>query len=95
MTWNSIPGFRKSVDPESQEAIGITQFSLTDSSSWFQIIGGLIIQGGSLTAAGIVQFSAPYEKQVLGVFINGGTASLISLTGFTSSSDGYWFAIGV
>ena len=94
--WNSIPGFARSKDPsESQESIGITQFDATDETRWFQIIGGLIMQGGTISGAGAVEFPAPYEKQVLGVWINNGTASGVSLAGFTASGGNYWFSIGL
>lgn len=96
MGWNSISGFTKVKDPaEVQETVGITQFSKTDQASWYQIIGGIIIQGGNASAAGAISFNAPYEKQVMGVFVNGGVASAITNIGFTTSVPGYWFAIGI
>jgi hypothetical protein len=95
MGWNSIPGFSRASSPEMQDAMGITKFDTTDESLWAQIIGGLLIQGGLLSATGAAEFHAPYEKQVLGVFINGGIATGVSLTGFTSDAASYWWAIGV
>jgi hypothetical protein len=90
--YQSIPAFAK--DPGSlQDAMGVTQFA--SETSWAQIIGGLQIQGGLLTASGAVEFHAPYETQVLGVFVNNGDVTSVTLTGFTSSVAGYWWAIGV
>lgn len=94
--WNSIVGFSKLRQVEElQETIGITKFSTEDESLWAQVIGGLIIQGGLLSASGAVEFHAPYTKQVLGVFVNNGVASDVTLEGFTSSAANYWWAIGV
>lgn len=88
----SIPAFAR--DPGSlQDALGVTQFSGEDK--WAQIIGGLQFQGGLLTASGAVEFHAPYETQVLGVFVNNGDVTSVTLTGFNSSVAGYWWAIGV
>lgn len=96
MGWNSIVGFAKERDiSQVQEALGITKFDTEDESRWAQILGGLIIQGGLTVQSGEVEFHAPYTKQVLGVFVNDGEATAVSLTGFTSSAGNYWFAIGI
>jgi hypothetical protein len=97
MGWNSVTPFnRKLLDLGNlHESLGVTKFNPTDEASWFQIIGGLLIQGGNATAAGAITFPAPFEKQLLGVFVNGGTASAVSLSGFTTSAANYWWAIGV
>ena len=92
---NSVSDYKRSSLETLQEALGTTQFSSSDVNSWYQIINGLIIQGGLSTGAGVVTFPAPLEKQVLGVFMNGATASGITLTGFTASASGFWWAIGV
>lgn len=91
------------------EAIGITQFP--DGTSWYQTIGGLLIQGGqtgSVATATTVDFHAGYTKQVLGVFITSLTnhgpdayVSTVALDSFVINHSGggshnyYWFAIGV
>jgi hypothetical protein len=96
--WNSIPGRNNRGERGFQDildALGETKFSTSDDSLWAQIIGGLQIQGGYIEAAAAVSFHAPYEKQVLGVFVNNGNVTEVSLTGFTSSVSGYWWAIGV
>ncbi len=92
---NSIVSYSSATLLEVQESLGITQFSPSNVNSWYQVMGGLVIQGGLSTGAGAVAFPAPLEKQVLGVFMNGATASAISLTGFTASASGFWWAIGV
>jgi hypothetical protein len=93
--FNSIIGYAPDKLEALQEAAGITKFSGTNGEKWAQIINGIQIQGGLLEEAGEVEFHAPYETQLLGVFVNGGTVTDASLTGFTSSVSGYWWAIGV
>ncbi len=74
---NSIHPYSKARLEDLQEAIGITQFP--GEFTWFQVIGGLIIQGGyeSFTSASVrtVNFPAPFSMQVLGVFISPESAS--------------------
>ena len=106
---NSVQPYSGASLSEASESIGITQFpSLT---SWYQIIGGLQVQGGFETLAGaganVVPFSAPYEKQVLGIFIqvigaaeNGAFISAVGLNQFTLNNGAgartyYWWAVGV
>jgi gamma-glutamyl-gamma-aminobutyrate hydrolase PuuD len=87
--------FDKDID-NIREAGGITQFVSTDVNSYYQNINGIIIQGGlRVGGAGPVIYQASFPKQVLGVFMNGATASAITLDGFTASGNGFWFAIGV
>lgn len=69
---NSIPSFGSTSLYELQQAIGITQFP--DISNWYQSIGGLTLNGGTLASipAGgnvSVPFSSPYEKALLGIWI--------------------------
>jgi hypothetical protein len=106
---NSIIGRIGASLEETSESLGVTQFP--SATSWYQIIGGLQVQGGFETLAGaganVVPFSAPYEKQVLGIFIqvigaaeNGAFISAIGLNQFTLNNGAgartyYWWAVGV
>lgn len=91
------------------ESMGITQFP--DATSWYQIIGGLIFQGGKVSVLGTaletVPFVAPYEKQLLGIWTqvldaagNNHHVTNAGLTGFdiqngAGDRDFYWWSIGV
>jgi hypothetical protein len=94
---NNIPGYFDRSVQNLREAVGVTQFLQADVNSYLHIVGGIIIQGGYKIAggAGAVPFQASFPKQVLGVFMNGATASAVTLNGFTASDSGFWFAIGV
>jgi hypothetical protein len=93
---NNIVGYREKNIDRIREAGGVTQFNQADAQSWYHIINGLIIQGGLHAGGpGAVVYQASFPKQVLGVFMNGATASAVTLNGFTASANGYWFAIGV
>lgn len=108
-SYNSIFPFSKARLDEVQEAIGITQFP--SETSWYQVIGGLIVQGGFVSvgdgATLTVALNAPYEKQVLGVWIQveGGTANTAYITNVTTDDfdivngagarDFYWLSLGV
>lgn len=76
-----------------EERIGITRYST--GTNWNRNLGDLTMQGGKTSSAGAVKFVPPFLKQVLYLDVAGGTASGESLTGFTSSKAGYWYAIGV
>jgi hypothetical protein len=91
---NSALTYSKNSLDNLQEALGIAKFSTTDERLWSLVFNGFIIQGG-FTVAGVNQFHAPFPLQVLGVFINGGVATGISTTQFTSAVLGHWWAIGV
>ena len=94
---------------ELADTIGITQFP--SEKSWYQTIGGLLVQGGFIaTLAGstnVISFNAAYPTQVLGVWIQviGGTGNnayinAVSLDDFelhngASNRDYYWWAVGV
>jgi hypothetical protein len=92
MGWNSLASFKG--DPnELPDAMGITQFG--DQNRWHHTIAGLLFQGGIIPNTGTVEFLAPFTKQILAVSVNGGTATNITLTGFTAASGGHWFAVGV
>lgn len=112
MSWNSIGAYGRSSVVELQEAAGITQFP--SSSSFFQIVNGLQIQGGissSIAIGGnlVIPFFAPYETQVLGVFLQPVNAAAsygsivpagTNLTQFQIingpvAGSFYWWAIGV
>lgn len=91
--WNSALGYTPDTIEGLQESLGRTIFG--PQNRWAQIINGLILQGGIIPPNGEVEFSAPFNTQVFGVFINGGTATEITLNGFKSATGGHWFAIGV
>lgn len=107
---NSIPPYTTATLQELQEAAGVTQF--VGTSEWNQITNGLQIQGGQVDVAGgasaTVDFSAPYETQLLGVFLQviGGAengayiGAAPTLADFVIHNGAgnrtyYWWAIGV
>lgn len=106
---NSIIPYIGATIQDLQETIGITQFP--SETSWYQVLGGLIVQGGLVEvgdgATLAVEFPAPYETQVLGVFtqVSGGTANTAHLTGVTTAGFNlvngvgarsyYWWSVGV
>jgi hypothetical protein len=95
------------------EAAGIGQFS--GASNWSVMISGFQFNGGKVsitspTGESAVSFMAPYNKQLLGIFIQeihttGGAAGVVklnstSLSGFTlvnasAGKEYYWWSIGV
>jgi hypothetical protein len=108
-SYNSIFPFSKARLDEIQEAIGITQFP--SATGWYQVIGGIIVQGGFASAGDAatvtVNLNAPYEKQLLGIWIQviGGTANAAYVTAADLDSfqivngvgarDFYWLSLGV
>ena len=108
-SYNSIAPFSKARLDEVQDAIGITQFP--SETEWYQVIGGLIVQGGSVDIAGAatatISLHAPYEKQLLGIWtqIVGGAGNNAYVTGADLDSfqivNGagartyYWLSLGV
>lgn len=106
---NSVLPFLGGNQEETSDAIGITQFP--SAGNWFQVLGGLTIQGGKVSvlsgATLSVAFNAPISKEVLGVFIQPiGTATVsyrvnsVTLNDFAivngaADQDFYWWAIGV
>ena len=108
-SYNSIPPFTGGTSRDALEALGITQFpSATD---WFQVIGGIIMQGGVVSVADgatlTVPLNAPYEKQVLGIWIQvvGAAANTAHVAAVTvgnfnivngvGARDFYWLSLGV
>jgi hypothetical protein len=103
MSWNSIPSYGETNLQELQDAIGITKFSGTASTSWAQVIGGVIIQGGFEEAIPVdtnraVAFPAPFTLQVLGIFTQAifnpggaqeasGLVNNVTLNGFNLGND--------
>lgn len=89
---NAITPFLRGTPEELANAIGITQFP--SETSWYQTIGGLLIQGGlieSVTHPGpfAVAFNVGFVTQVLyvqvqevGTNAHASSVSGISLTGF-------------
>lgn len=75
--FNSIaPYLSKMVQNDLHETVGITKQPTGDENRWYQIIGGLIFQGGLIPllatdATAIVTFVMPYPKKVLGIWCQG------------------------
>jgi hypothetical protein len=107
---NSVPPFLGGTTKDALEALGITQFP--SETEWYQVIGGLIVQGGLVEiedgALAVVEYSAPYEKQILGLWIQvvGGTENgavitaplaldSFSITNGTGDRGYYWLSLGV
>jgi len=112
MSWGSVGSYSTASTEELRDAAGITQFP--SSTSFFQVMNGLQIQGGITGSIGIggtlvVPFPAPYETQLLGIFlqtVNAVAASAsvdpagTNLNQFTikngiTAGPVYWWAIGV
>ena len=112
MSWNSVGSYSSTSAEELRDAGGITQFP--SSTSFFQIINGLQIQGGitsSIAIGGnlVIPFPAPYQTQVLGVFIQPANAAASYGSVIPAGTDlnqfqiingpvagaFYWWAIGV
>lgn len=107
--YNSIIPFSRGTVQDLLNTVGITQF--TSETDWYQVIAGLIIQGGlaeTITTGDTITFNTSFTKQVLGVFITAiGASSLqvaannITVDDFVllhnggGTGDFYWFAIGV
>lgn len=70
--YNSIPPYIAARVKDNSESIGITQQGV-DEDHWYQIIGGLIIQGGieavDANTIDTVPFVQPFPKKVLGVWL--------------------------
>lgn len=108
-SWNSVAPFSKARLDEVQDSLGITQFP--SETEWYQVIGGLIVQGGRVSvgdaATLTVSLNAPYEKQVLGIWIQviGGAANTAHLDAITTADfdivngvgarDFFWLSLGV
>lgn len=73
MTYNSVPPYVRASTRDVQEAIGITVQPAGDENSWYQILGGLIFQGGLQAVPPMtilpVNFVLPYPKKVLGIWL--------------------------
>jgi len=69
---NSVNPYVGASLAEMQESLGITQFP--GEYTWYQIIGGLVIQGGfeifTGAATRTVNLVAPFQKQVLNITIS-------------------------
>lgn len=106
---NSIIPFATPRAQDLFNALGITQFQ--SETNWFQVIGGLLIQGGFIDNASTgatITFNTSFTKQILGVFLIPVAGAVISTAVNTvtvddfvlvhnsgGASDFYWFAIGV
>ena len=108
-SYNSIPPFLDGNARDALEALGVTQFP--SALDWYQVIGGLIIQGGRVdvatSATGTVNLVAPYGKQFLGAWIQvadaAGNDAHIATVGLNSfqivngvgARTYYWLSLGV
>lgn len=106
---NSIAPYVNANPNELLDTIGITQFS--NGTDWFQVLGGLIFQGGLVSAhssTATVTFPTGFSKQTLCVIVqpkdSSGTTfyvTSVTLKDFVLAHGGggvhnyYWFAIGV
>lgn len=111
MNRNSVFPYGKARLDEIQDAIGITQFPGT--TTWYQVLGGLVLQGGfevfTSASTRTINFPAPYQTQVLGIFISPTSASnsphgqitpTFGLNSFQINHHGpnasyFWWAVGV
>jgi len=108
-SYNSVTPFLGATPKELQESLGITQFPT--AHEWYQVIGGLIVQGGYIEVASssvlAVNLPAPYEKQTLGVWLqtegaahNTAYVDNVTLSSFEISNGVgirhyYWLSLGV
>ena len=108
-SYNSVAPFLGGSTLDALEALGITQFP--SEFAWYQVIGGLIVQGGKVDVTGgatlAINLNAPYEKQVLGTWIqvmggaeNGAYIIPTSLSAFSivngvGNRTYYWLSLGV
>ncbi len=75
MPENSIPSFSPDSLKNVQESLGITQLAAGSEDSWYQILGGLIFQGGKTepiavnTLSAAISFNTGFPKKVLGIWI--------------------------
>jgi hypothetical protein len=72
--YGSVVPYSKASIEEQQNALGILQFISASDTNWYQIISGLLVQGGYVTAAvananTVVNFNVAYPKKVLGIFV--------------------------
>lgn len=113
MSWNSLGGFNNTSPNELRDAAGITQFP-ADGKSFYQVMNGLLLQSGITASIPIggtlaVPFPAPYETQVIGIFIQPVNAAASYGSVVPAGTDNtqftiingpvagpfYWFAVGV
>ena len=76
--WNSLVGYGAIDLAQLQEQAGITQFP--DASGWYQMMNGLLVQGGivnvGLNASLVVPFKIAVPTQVLGIFTQAAIAGV-------------------
>lgn len=108
-SYNSIAPFIGGTTRDVIDALGITQFP--SEFGWFQVIGGIIAQGGKADVADgatlAINFAAPYGKQVLGTWIqvmagaeNGSyiiptNLNTFSIVNGVGARTYYWLSLGV
>lgn len=108
-SYNSVPPIAGGTAGDVIEALGITQFP--SATEWYQVIGGIIVQGGRVSiASGVtatVNLVAPYGKQFLGAWIqvidvasNNAHITAVSLNSFQIVNGVglrayYWLSLGV
>lgn len=69
---NAVAPFNDPSLRQLAESLGITQFP--SETNWYQTMGGLLIQGGTVTGVGsgatvVVPFNVGFITQTLGVFV--------------------------
>lgn len=89
---NAVIPFLDASLRELNDSIGITQFP--SETNWYQTIGGILIQGGTVLAVGsaatvAVSFNAGYPTQVLGVFVQAKGASVLGWSVDTVTLSGF------
>lgn len=69
-SFNSIAPYLFAKTKDLQEAFGVTQFP--SETNWFQVMGGLIVQGGFLdtyVTGTVVPLNTAFPLQVLGIWV--------------------------
>lgn len=110
MIWNGAVPFTRVQQQEFEDALGIPQFTATES--FYLVQNGLIIQGGKLSGLSAgnnnVPFPAAFTKQILTiqltrinaanhVHVNSASTDLDTMAIHVTGgpADVYWYAIGV
>lgn len=81
---------RNEAGQDALRAIGVTQYVPTTDNLWYQVIGGLVFQGGIIIGAAAnavtpIVFNVPVSLKVLGVFV---TAIFPAATAGNEASGG-------
>lgn len=89
---NSLLPYVGGTQEETKDAIGITQF--LSETNWYHIVGGLILQGGQVTAVPsggtvTVDFNAAFPKQVLQIFLQSKTNPSVSASYANATTESF------